>query len=728
MREKSRFWIFAVLVLMGAFLAACTGLAEESPPQHPSAQAADPSAAPTLNSIPLPTPTRTPAPTARPLLEDIKVDGVYQHTTLGVSFVYPKAWEINVESDNGLEFVTVGHEDIPALIYLTMDYVPEGEDFEVLAAEFFEWLQQNMEFSSVSWTTVDPDYELLGGQDAWRGIGEGLFAGVDDPLRFESIAAQRGSLVFQIITMGRIEWDQNIEIILENTRQSFQVFSPTPYGVIREQALFLPGSEPTTLDPAKWHGGPDSIMGDLFSGLVKLNNDLQVIPDLAETWTVSPDGRVYTFTLRQGVTFHDGGAFTAADVKYSWERACDPETGSDTAETYLGDIQGVGEVISGAKKEISGVKVLDDFTIEVTLDEPKAYFPYKLAYVTSWIVDRKTIEQIEDTPIGTGPFKLVEYDEGEVMILARNENYYRNFVSLEYVVYLVNQGYPVRLYEAGDIDLVAVNEDLVERAEDPLDPLYGNVQTVTGLCTNYVVFDVSKPPFDDPLVREAFTKAVDKERYNDVTSEGKGVTAAGLFPPGLPGYNVDVQAIPFDPDAAREALEGSTYGGADALPEILLTIAGEGGDLFPADAILLQMWEEVLGVSIAVEQIDFESYFDEIFAGNHGQLLTTGWCADYPDPENFADLLFHSRSEQNLAGYNNPELDSLLEQARSMVDVEARLALYQEIEQIIIDDMPVVFLEHVRPYYMITKPYVQGLKSNPIGVAQLMDVSILPEE
>jgi oligopeptide transport system substrate-binding protein len=175
-------------------------------------------------------------------------------------------------------------------------------------------------------------------------------------------------------------------------------------------------------------------------------------------------------------------------------------------------------------------------------------------------------------------------------------------------------------------------------------------------------------------------------------------------------------------------LASSTYGGPEGLPEIVFTTSGEGGDLYPSDAILLQMWEEVLGVSIVVEQINYDSYLDEIHAGNHGHIIPLGWCADYPDPENFADLLFHTGFEQNLSGYSNSELDGLLETARSLTDINARLALYQEIEQIIVDDMPVAFLAHARPYYLVTKPYVQGIESSPIGVAQMMNVSILRQE
>jgi oligopeptide transport system substrate-binding protein len=250
------------------------------------------------------------------------------------------------------------------------------------------------------------------------------------------------------------------------------------------------------------------------------------------------------------------------------------------------------------------------------------------------------------------------------------------------------------------------------------------VQTATDLCTNYLIFDNSQPPFDELEVREAFTRAIDKERYNNIVTDGKGVIANGLYPPGLPGYSPDVLPIPFDPDQARAALASSSYGGPEALPEIVLTTQGEGGDLFPSDAILLLMWEEVLGVKVVVELINYDSFLDEIYAGNHGQIIPLGWCADYPDPENFADFLFHTGADQNLAGYSNPDLDVMLEEARSMVDVADRLALYQEIEQVIIDDMPVAFLAHSRPYYLITKPYVNGFRTSPIGVAQLMNVTI----
>lgn len=491
---------------------------------------------------------------------------------------------------------------------------------------------------------------------------------------------------------------------------------------VADATLTLPTGTPETFDPAKWHYGPDSLMGDLFSGLVQLDVNLRPIPDLAESWDISADGTVYTFHLRRGVTFHNGRPFTAQDVKYSWERAANPDTGSDTVLTYMGDIVGMAEVVDGRADAIRGLNIVDDYTIEVTLDTPKVYFLYKLAYPVSWIVDRETIDQIEEDPVGTGPFMLQSYDERQAITLVRNPDYYRGPVALSKIVYLINPGPSTRLYEAGEIDMVYIDEDLLNRANDPSDPLYGNVQESSGFCTHYIVFDTSQPPFEDPLVRRAFALAIDKQQYDQIANEGKGVIADGLYPPGLPGHTDNLTPLTYDPNAAREALSASSYGSADALPEIVLTTGGAGLDIGPGVALVVDMWQETLGVTTTIEQIDFQSYYDEVYAGHHGQILFDGWCADYPDPESFAGVLLDSHSRQNIGHYTNPDVDSLLARARVEEDVQTRMDLYQQIEQTAIDDAAMVFMTHTRTYYLVTKPYVRGYVSTPIGVAQTMNM------
>ncbi|MBN1426942.1 MAG: peptide ABC transporter substrate-binding protein [Anaerolineae bacterium] len=495
------------------------------------------------------------------------------------------------------------------------------------------------------------------------------------------------------------------------------------YDIPRDNTLVLAYYEVETLDPAKWLYGAEDVVGDLYSGLVRQGASLQLVPDLAEDWDVSTDGTVYTFHLRQGVTFHDGKPFTAEDVRYSWERAVSPALGSNTALTYLNDIRGVHDVAAGHKTAISGLKVIDDYTVEVTLEAPAAYFLYKIAMPVAWIVDAETIDQIETSPNGTGPFSLIRHDVDQVFILKKNPDYYLGPVALDYVIYLLYAGYPIRLYEAGDIDIVTINEDLVARATSPSDPLYGQVQTVSTLCTDYHLFDVSQPPFDDLLVRRAFVQAIDKERYSEAILGGIGNIANGLYPPGLPGYTPDVKPMRYDAEAAVQDLRDSAYGGPEGLPQITFTTFGSGGTISSGDGMLIQLWQNTLGVSVTPEGLDYLNFYDQVYRGHHGQIINSGWCADYIDPENFAEM-FHSQSPQNRGNYNNSGLDALLVKARSEPDINRRLQLYQQAQQIIVDDAVALFLSHAQPDYIVTKPYLKGYVASPIGVAQHMYLSI----
>lgn len=498
------------------------------------------------------------------------------------------------------------------------------------------------------------------------------------------------------------------------------------YDIPRDNTLVLLGGQVETLDPARWLYGADGLVEDLFSGLVRQGAGLAPVPDLAESWDISRDGLVYTFHLRQGVTFHNGKAFTAEDVRYSWQRAVSPQTGSNTALTYLNDIRGVREVAAGEATSVSGLRVIDDHTFEVTLEAPVAYFLHKIAMPVAWVVDAETVADIETSPNGTGPFSLARHDKDQVYILERNPDYYLGPAALEYIVYRLYAGYPIRLYEAGDIDITSINQDMIERAKNPSDPLYGNVQAISPLCTDYRLFDVSRAPFDDPLVRQAFVLAIDKDRYNEAVMNGEGIIADGLYPPGLPGYTPDVQPIRFDPEAAVQALRESSYGGPGGLPKIVLTTYGAGGDISFYDGMLIQMWQTVLGVTVTPEGLDSLDFQEQLYSGRHGHIVNAGWCADYPDPENFADL-FHSLSNQNHGSYSSPELDALLVEARGERDIDRRLKMYQQAQQMIVGDAAALFLTHSRPYYIVTKPYLDGYVASPIGVPQHMYLSIVSE-
>jgi oligopeptide transport system substrate-binding protein len=481
-----------------------------------------------------------------------------------------------------------------------------------------------------------------------------------------------------------------------------------------DQALVLEGGEstnPREYDPATTHGSGDK---RLYSGLVAFDPYLNLTPDLAETWDVSPDGTVYTFHLRPNAVFHDGRPVTAGDFVYSWERAVSPETASDTAVTYLGDIVGVKEAAAGQTNQISGLRIIDDHTLQVTIDAPKPYFLLKLTYPTAFVVDQSNVESGSEwyrQPNGTGPYRLIEWRSFERMVYQANADFYLGAPSIPYVVVNLYSGDGQRLYESGQVDIAGVYS--IDRFLDPSEPLHDELLTGVNLCTSYVVFDNTRPPFDDVNVRKAFSMAFNRQQYIDVVMRGYALPAIGLYPPGLPGFNVSLAGLPYDPAAARELLAQSKYG--TNLPPIVYTNRGLGSYVSGDVAALVQMWQQNLGVTITVENIEPNYYLEAIYSGNHGQIFDGGWCADYPDPENFADVLFHTGSAQNNGGYSNPALDAILEQARTERDVSKRIALYQQAEQTIVNDAPVLFTVHYLSYQLV-KPYVKGYVFTPIDI------------
>jgi len=502
---------------------------------------------------------------------------------------------------------------------------------------------------------------------------------------------------------------------------AFNTSVPNPASALQtdvplDQALVLAGGEstnPRSYDPATTLSAGDK---RIFSGLVAFDPSLNLTPDLAERWEVSPDGTTYTFYLRQNAKFHDGRPVTAQDVVYSWERAAGPALASDTVLTYLGDIVGVREVTEGKAEHISGLSSIDDHTLQVTIDAPKPYFLLKLTFATAFIVDKANVESGEEwyrTPNGTGPYKLIEWTRFERQVYEANQDFYLGAPSIPYILVQLYSGEDQRLYEAGEIDIAGIYS--VDRFTDPTEPLHSELLTGVDLCTHYIVFDTTRPPFDDVNVRKAFSMAFNRQKYIDVVLDGHALPAYGLYPPGLPGFNIALRGLPYDPAQARQLMAESKYGGPNGLPPIVFSDIGIGSYMSSDVAALAEMWEQDLGVTITVENLEPNYYYDQVYSKNHGQLLRGGWCADYPDPENFADVLFHSGSSQNNGGYSNPQLDALLETARVEQNVTERIALYQEAEQIIVDDAAGLFTTYSLSYQLV-KPYVKGYVFTPIDI------------
>ncbi|GAI57857.1 unnamed protein product, partial [marine sediment metagenome] len=224
-----------------------------------------------------------------------------------------------------------------------------------------------------------------------------------------------------------------------------------------------------------------------------------------------------------------------ADFKYSWERACDPATASQTAATYPGDIVGVKDMLAGRAKEISGIRVLDDYTLEVTIDAPKAYFLCKLTYSTAFVIDSTNVESGEGwwhQPNGTGPFSLREWEQGQLLILERSQVYYGQPAKVKQVVFHLLAGMPMAMYEKGEIDVTPLFRNYIDLAEDEASPFHRELAVTPELSLYYIGFDTTKPPFDDVNMRRAFCHAVDKERIARLILRGMLAEAKGILPPG----------------------------------------------------------------------------------------------------------------------------------------------------------------------------------------------------
>lgn len=495
--------------------------------------------------------------------------------------------------------------------------------------------------------------------------------------------------------------------------------TPKQSGLPQENVLRLWSQDPETLDPAITQDSTShQFVSLIFSGLVKLDADLNVVGDLAERWDVDATGTVYTFYLHRNAKFHNGRQVTAQDVVYSLERACDPKRGSvQRAQSYLNDIVGVMARTMGEASSIEGLKAVDDFTVQITIDAPKPYFLAKLTYPTSYVVCKENVEDTKHnwlaSPVGSGPFKIGKNAANE-MVLVAFDDYHLGRPKLDEVVFEY-RGDTMNLYERNELDVIEVGAGNIDRVLDPTDPLNQDLRIVSQLDVWYIGFNTSMPPFDDVHVRRAFAYATNRQALVDIVFNKTVIAANGILPPGMPGYNPDLEGIPFDPDMALEEIIESDYGDASELPPITLTVTdADFGE------ILATMYQEALGIEIEVEVVDWGVFLNGLDAQKY-QMYSLGWIADYPDPQNFLDLLFHSTSAYNHNAYSNPELDALVEEARVEQDHDKRMALYRQAEELLVNDAPWIPIYHSGGYYLV-KPYVKGLVITGQDTMNLADV------
>jgi len=267
---------------------------------------------------------------------------------------------------------------------------------------------------------------------------------------------------------------------------------------------------------------------------------------------------------------------------------------------------------------------------------------------------------------------------------------------------------------------VGIND--IDRVSDPSDPLYDEYVTADNLSTSYLGFNTQKPPFDDPKVRQAFGYAIDREKIAEVVLMDLLPVAHSIMPPGLPGYNPDATVPEYDPEKAQQLLAESKYGGPDGLPKVTISEVGGGATAGLDTQAFIEMWKDNLGVEVEIQETEEASFWQGLDEGEY-QMFTAGWIMDYPDPEDVVDLLFYSKSRQNSTRYSNPEVDEILLEARTEQDVEKRLALYQQAEQMILDDAVWIPLYYGRDHALV-KPYVKDFLLPPMVIPRLRYVTI----
>lgn len=481
--------------------------------------------------------------------------------------------------------------------------------------------------------------------------------------------------------------------------------------------------EPVSLDPPNAYESEGiQVTRQLFDGLVEYDPiSMEVVPAIAESWTASDDGLVYTFKLKKGVKFHSGRECTAEDFVYSWSRVCQAETASYLAY-HLDPILGYDELQAGEGEVLEGVKAIDDYTLEVTLKYPYADFINTVGHTVFYPVAKEDIEEWGDNYSehvnGTGAFKLVEWKHDQYITLERFDDYYGDNAMLETVKYVIfaDEDTGFLEYKAGNIEYCRIPQGKIQVTLDDAD--LGD-EAIIGpqLAVYYFAMNYEVEPFKDNLaLREALNYAVDRQNIIDVISEGVPSVASGVVPRGIVGWTDGQSKYVYDPEMAAQKLEEAGYPDGKDLPVIQFGINIGSGHELVAEAVQADFKE--IGVDVEIVAMEWGTALEAFQNGEIG-FFRLGWMADYPTMDNFLFPLFHSQSTDNYQGYNNPEVDEMLIEARSIADEDERIAKYIEIEKKVLDDSAFI-LVYQYGSRRILKDYAKGFE---LSAAENYDLS-----
>lgn len=496
---------------------------------------------------------------------------------------------------------------------------------------------------------------------------------------------------------------------------------------------------PTTLDPAKVQDVETPVvLSHVFETLVQYDENSKIAPGLAESWTVSPDGKTYTFKLREA-KFSDGKAFTSEDVADSWKRALDKGLGSPVAATYLGDIVDAKTLASGEwdKPPRLGVATPDPRTVVVTLAKPVGAFLGKLTYPAAAIIERKATYAASRTSdmtiaveitrplqaIGTGPFRMADYDPDRKVTLEANPNYWGPAPKLKGIEFSVVRDGATRLnlYRQGNLDLLTLDRaDIKGVSADGT--LGKQVRYVERPSVYYLLLNPKQyRPFARPEVRRAFTMALNRTRLAREVL-GSLEPADRWVPPSiLPRANGAPTVPAFDPQAARAELTKAGLKG-ESLPPLTLCYRADNADARAVAETVTSDLKTALGVTVEPRAMDWGGLLK---ARNKAELPCAylNWTADYVDPENFLSTLLRSDAGVNFDRWSDAEFDRLTTEADASADPAKRQDLYRRAEDVVVRELPRMPLYFGRDAVLVS-PRVKGLRTNALGTMTHLTTSV----
>jgi ABC-type oligopeptide transport system substrate-binding subunit/serine/threonine protein kinase len=531
---------------------------------------------------------------------------------------------------------------------------------------------------------------------------------------------EQGELERAARTLMKLGLTYHLAFNFRRSRQAFEkgftlwqrvgVTQPTLPPPPAPHALRLPLVLGASLDPVTSHDSASIyVITQIFSGLVELNLEKDVVPDMARSWEVLDGGRRYIFHLRENVRWSDGVPVTARDFEYAWKRVLHPATESMNA-SLLFDVKGARAFHQGETSDTGsvGVSAVDRLTLSVELEGPTGYFLNLLDHNSTYPVPQHIVElhgaewtEVENI-VTNGAYRLVEWIPGHSMEFSRNLDFHvRSRGNVQRVVLSSAEGqWPAMLeeYESGGLDRIRLDflpPILRDRARQRNAEEY---LVVPSLATEYLTFDVSRPPFNDHRVRLAFGMTVDQETLANVVHQGYELPAmGGYLPPGSPGHSADI-GLPFDPEQARQLLAEAGYQEGADFPVI---VAAAWERVQPSIEYLAGQWRETLGIEIAWDILEWVEYLNKERQESY-QMAYAGWLADYPDPDSF----LRTSGLRRWTHWRCDEFNRLVEQARRITDQQERMRLYRRADRMLLEQAIVIPLTYGQSHRLV-KPWVE---------------------